>query len=66
MIFIYKIWFMYNEVMGMGEKTPKNIYTRKKARKNSPFGFPPIPPVYKIGGRLFSGSKETGNKPDLP
>ena len=33
MIFIYKIWFMYNEVMGMGEKTPKNIYTRKKTRK---------------------------------
>ena len=49
---------MYNEVMGMGEKTPNNIYTRKKTRKNSPFGFPPIPPVYKIGGRLFSGRKK--------
>ena len=39
---------MCSEVMGMGEKTPKNIYTRKKTRKNSPFGFPPIPHVYKI------------------
>ena len=58
---------MSNEVMGMGEKkTPKNIYTRKKTRKNSPFGFPPIPPSIRFGGRLFSGSKETGNKPDLP
>ena len=66
MIFIYKIWFMYNEVIGMGEKNPKNIYTRKKTRKNFPIWFPSHPPVYKIGGRLFSGSKETGNKPDLP
>ena len=49
----------------MGEKTPKNIYTRKQG-KNPPFGFPPIPPSIKFGGRLFSGSKETGNKPDLP
>ena len=57
---------MYNEMMGMGEKTPKNIYTRKKTRKNSPFGFPPIPPSIKFGGRLFSKLKETGNKPDLP
>ena len=49
--------------MGMGEKTPKYI---QKQRKNPPFGCPPIPPSIKIGGRLFSGSKETGNKPDLP
>ena len=33
---------MYNDMMGMGEKTPKNIRTRKKTRKNSPFGFPPF------------------------
>ena len=52
-------------MMGMGEKTPKNIYTRK-TRKKSPVWFPSHPPVYKIGGLLFSGSKETGNKPDLP
>ncbi len=35
MIFIYKIWFMYNDMMGMGEKKPeKYIYTkiRKKFR----------------------------------
>ena len=63
-IFIYKIWFMYNDMMGMGEKTPKNIHTRKKTRKKFPIWFPSHRPVYKIGGRLFSGSKETGNKPD--
>ena len=26
MIFIYKIWFMYNDMMGMGEKKPEKIY----------------------------------------
>ena len=41
----------------MGEK-PRNIYNNKETRKNPPFGCPPIPPVYKIGGRLFSGAKE--------
>ena len=65
MIFIYKIWFMYNEMMGMGEKTPKN-YIYKRNKEKFPVWFPSHPPVYKIGGRLFSGSKETGNKPDLP
>ena len=29
---------MYNDMMGMGEKPRKNIYTRK-TRKNSPFVF---------------------------
>ena len=58
MIFIYKIWFMYNEVMGMGEKTPKNIYTRKKTRKNSPFGFPPIPPSIKLEADCFPVRKK--------
>ena len=29
------------DMLGMGEKNPK-IYTQK-TRKNSPFGFPPIP-----------------------
>ena len=56
---------MYNEVMGMGEKTPKN-YINKRNKEKFPVWFPSHPPVYKIGGRLFSGSKETGNKPDLP
>ena len=65
MIFIYKIWFMYNEMMGMGEKNPKN-YIYKRNKEKFPVWFPSHPPVYKIGGRLFSGSKETGNKPDLP
>ena len=43
MIFIYKIWFMYYDMMGMGEKNPKNIYTRKKTRKNSPLVSLPSP-----------------------
>ena len=41
------------DMMGMGEK-PRNIYKRK-TKKNSPFG---CPPIYKIGSRLFSGAKE--------
>ena len=50
---------MYNEVMGMGEKTPKKIYyTRKKTRKNSPFGFPPIPPSIKLEADCFPGRKK--------
>ena len=41
------------------------MYTKKNKEK-FPIWFPSHPPVYEIGGRLFSGSKETGNKPDLP
>ena len=45
------------DMLGMGEKKPrKNIYTRK-TRKKFPVWFPSRPPVYKFGGRLFSGSK---------
>ena len=33
MIFIYKIWFMYNEMMGMGEKTPEKLYIQEKQGK---------------------------------
>ena len=43
--------------MGMGEK-PRNIYKSKKQRKKSPVWLPSHPPIYKIGGRLFSRSKE--------
>ena len=38
---------MYNDMMEMEEKTPKK-YIYKKTRKNSPFGFPPIPPSIKL------------------
>ena len=44
-------------MMGMGEK-PRNIYKSKKTKEKSPVWLPSHPPVYKIGGRLFSGSKE--------
>ena len=47
---------MYNEMMRMGEKTPKNYIYKEKF----PVWFPSHPPVYKIGGRLFSGSKQAG------
>ena len=61
--FYLQCMIFYNGYDGNGrKKTRKNIYTRKQG-KNPPFGFPPI---YKIGGLLFSGPKETGNKPDLP
>ena len=49
-------------MMGMGEK-PRNIYKSKKQRKNPPFG---CPAVYKIGGRLFSGAKETETNRTCP
>ena len=58
MIFIYKIWFMYNDMMEMGEKNPKNIYTRKKTRKNSSFGFPLIPPSIKLEADWFPVRKK--------
>ena len=44
-------------MMGMGEK-PRNIYKNKETKEKSPVWLPSHPPVYKIGGRLFSGAKE--------
>ena len=52
--------------MGMGEKPRNYIQKQRNKGKNPPFGCPPIPHVYKIEGRLFSGAKRTENKPDLP
>ena len=55
--FIYNVWFFYNGYAGNGrKKNPKNIYTRK-TRKNSPFGFPPIPPSIKLEADCFPGRK---------
>ena len=48
--FIYR-WI---HMMGMGEK-PRNIYKNKETKEKSPVWLPSHPPVYKIGGRLFSG-----------
>ena len=36
MIFIYKIWFMYNEVMGMGEKKPEKYIYKKENKEKIP------------------------------
>ena len=48
------------DMIGMGEK-PRNIYTRKQ-RKKFPVWLPSHPPVYKIGGRLFSGVRKKHRK----
>ena len=57
---------MYNDMMGMGEK-PRKLYVHERKQGKIPHLVSlPSPRLYKIGGRLFSGSKETGNKPDLP
>ena len=56
-------FYKWIHMMGMGEKTPKYV---QQQRKKSPVWLPSHPPVYKIGGRLFSGAKGTENKPDLP
>ena len=56
------VWFylqymiFYNGYDGNGRKTPKYMYTKNKEKL--PVWLPSHPPVYKIGGRLFSGSKE--------
>ena len=55
--FIYNVRFFTMDMMGMGEKTPKNIYTRKQG-KNPPFGFPPIPPSIKLEADCFPGRKK--------
>ena len=52
---IYDLFTM--DMMGMGEKkTEKYIYTKNKEK--FPVWLPSHPPVYKTGGRLFSGPKE--------
>ena len=47
-------------MMGMGEKTPKYIQTKNKEK--FPVWLPSHPPVYKIGGRLFSGVRKKHRK----
>ena len=47
--------FIYQNVMGMGEETPKENGKRKKK-------IPVVPPPHPIlwyGGRLFSGARKT-------
>ena len=48
---------MYNEMMGMREKTPKN-YIYKKNKEKFPFGFPPIPPSIKLEADCFPVRKK--------
>ena len=53
--FIYKYDLFTMNVMGMGEKALKYIQNKGKIPRLVAL---PSPPVYKIGGRLFSGAKE--------
>ena len=49
------------DMMGMGEK-PRNI-TKRKTRKNSPFGCPSIPPSIELEADCFperKNRKQTG------
>ena len=41
----------------MGEKTPKYKKENEKQGKNSPFGCPPIPPIYEMEADSFLVSK---------
>ena len=63
--FYLQCMIFYNGYNGNGRKKhEKYIYTKNKEKIPRLVSLPS--PVYKIGGLLFSGSKETGNKPDLP
>ena len=53
------------DMMGLGEKKTETYNNENKGEK-FPVRLPSHPSVYIIGGRLFSGSKRTENKPDLP
>ena len=48
---------MYNEYDGNGREKPRKVYIHENKGK-FPVWFPSHPPVYKIGGQLFSGSKK--------
>ena len=51
---IYGLFTM--DMMGMGEKNPKNIYMKKQG-KNSLFGCPPIPPFIELEADCFPDRK---------
>ena len=42
---------------GNGRKNPEKTYIHEKQGKNSPFGFPPIPPSIKLEADCFPGRK---------
>ena len=47
---------MYNDMMGMGEKTPKK-YMYKKNKEKFPVWFPSRPPSIKLEADCFPGRK---------
>ena len=44
--------------VGDGRKNPENEKDETKEKRILPVWLPSHPPVYRIGGRLFSGAKE--------
>ena len=56
MIYLQCMIFFTMDMMGMGEKNPKNIYTRK-TRKKFPVWFPSHPPSIKLEADCFPGRK---------
>ena len=55
------IYVQFMKMMGMGEPPPS-----KKEQNKHPFGFPPIPPIYKMEANYFPVLERTENKPNLP
>ena len=47
-----------------GWKTPK--YTKDETKEKIPFGWTPIPTIYKVEANCFPVSENTKNKLDLP
>ena len=56
---LFTIYSLFtNDMMGMGEKKKPEKYMYMKNMKKFPVWLPSHPPVYEIGGQLFSGPKE--------
>ena len=53
---------IYNDVMGMGEKNPKE---KRKRKKKIPVWLPSHPLFYDIEADCFLVSENTENKPGL-
>ena len=59
--FIYKLWFIYNEVCitGMGENPRNSMKWKKNENQGKNFPLVALPyPRLRNGGRLFSGVRK--------
>ena len=55
--FYLQCMIFYNGYDGNGEKKPRKTYIHEKQGKNSPFGFPPIPPSIELEADCFPDRK---------